>query len=180
MPIPRSRLTRQSFQPRGKGGRLTEWAAIVSTAAVTVPANSDVAVTEFSASSISELVPATLIRMRGEVLVMSDQASADELQIGSIGACVVRDPARIAGIVAMPTPFLDGGDDVWMWYQFLNSRGENGAGTVIGTVAKSYEIDVKSMRKMVDGDALVINASNHHATFGLQVIFQCRFLFLLH
>jgi len=160
--------------------RLTEWAAIVATGSVVVAPDSDVALTALTGADLAPLVPCTLIRIRGEIMVASDQSSADELQLGSLGIGIVQDVARAVGMASTPSPFLDAGDEVWLYWRSLMSRGEKGAGTVIGTMTRNYEIDAKAMRKITDGDSLIVNVSNHNAANGFNVAFQSRFLFLLH
>jgi len=164
----------------GKGGRLTEWAAIVATTEVTVAADSFALLTAFTGADLSPLVPATLVRIRGEIMMRSDQSAADEQQIGSLGIGVVQDVARIAGAASLPDPLLDAGDEVWLYWQSLLSAGETGAGTVIGSTPKTYTIDSKAMRKVVDGESLVVMVANHAAGHGFKIAFQARFLFLLH
>jgi len=174
-----SRQTRQSFQP-ARARRLTEWASITTVAAINIAAGSDLLLTSLTAADLSPLVPATLVRVRGEMVFSSDQNSADEIQIGSYGIGVVQDAARAAGPPSIPSSLVDAGDDLWLNWQSMMTRGEGGAGTVIGSTPKTYTLDAKAMRKIVDGEAIIVAVSNHSATTGIQVMFQARFLFLLH
>jgi len=48
--------------------------------------------------------PFTIIRTHLEILISSDQLTADEKQIGAIGMCVVSNQAESVGVTAVPTP----------------------------------------------------------------------------
>jgi len=160
--------------------RLTEWAAIVNTAPTALAANSFSLLTSLTGADLSPIIPSTLVRIRGQIMMQSDQDTTHEAQIGSLGIAIVQDVARAAGGASLPDPFLDAGDDTWLYWTSLMSAGERGAGTVVGSVPFSVDLDAKSMRKIVDGDALIVMLANHNPTTGIFVAFQARFLFLLH
>ncbi len=178
--VPRSRLTRQSFRPGGGARRLTEWAAIVATTSVNVGANTDILLTSLTGLDLEPLVPCTLVRIRGEILFDADQNASDETQLGSLGIGVVQDAARVVGPPSIPSAFVDAGDEVWMYWRSLMNHGAEGIVVSTNYPPARYDIDAKAMRKIVDGEALIVAVSNHSALFGFRIMFQARFLFLLH
>ncbi len=179
MPIPRSRLTRQSFRPGGAGRRLTEWTSITNTVATAIAANTFSVVGSFTGAALAAIVPATLVRIRGNLVFSSDQAGSDEDQIGSIGVAVIKEPARSAGGAALPDPLQDAAADYWLYWSSLVNRGKRASANA-GSDNFFLDIDGKAMRKVEDGDALVVMVANHHATFGMSIAWNMRFLWLLH
>ena len=158
--------------------RLTEWAAIVAVTDVNVPADTDILLTALTGADLEPLVPCTLVRMRGEIQVLSNQTAADQSQLGSLGIGVIQDAARVVGPPAIPSAFVDAGDEVWMYWRSLMNRGR--VGLADPQVPHFYELDAKAMRKIADGEALIVVVSNHSAANAFNITFQARFLFLLH
>jgi len=175
MGVPRSRLTRQSFRP-DKGRRLTEWAATGETGPTTIASAGKVIVFSFTAAALVQIVPSTLIRIRGYLYSISDQVAAAENYSGAVGITIVKEEARAAGVASIPGPFNQGSADIWLWHQYL----QGGVGTTVdgSGVTQSFEIDGKAMRKVVDGEAIVGILELGSAT-GLILGWQIRLLFLL-
>ena len=178
MPRFTSRQTRQSFHP-GKARRLSEWTSITNSADQVIPANTFSLVGSFTGAILAAIVPATLVRVRGRLLFVSDQAAAQETQIGSIGIAIIKEPVRAAGGAALPDPFVDAAADFWLYWESLNMFGSQGDPDH-GGENLNMVIDTKAMRKVEDGDALVVMVANHHATAGFQINWNARFLWLLH
>ncbi len=59
----------------------------------------------------------TVRRTIGNIWVVSDQAAADEVQVGAFGCIVVTDLAAAAGAASIPGPFTDANDDGWFVWQ---------------------------------------------------------------
>jgi len=179
MGVPRSRLTRQSFRPGGAGKRLTEWASLTNTAPAVIAASTFSLLGSFTAVELGTVVPATLVRIRGQILLQSDQNITYEEVVGSLGIAVVKEEARAAGAASLPDPFASAGNDFWLYWVSLMWAGLQSDGAVT-TIPLSIEVDAKAMRKFADGDAIVVMVANHHGANGLKIGFQGRFLFLLH
>ena len=173
-------MARRSFvagSARRQGPRRqTEWGSITSAAYQTVAASSKLNFGSFTGALLSGIVPATVVRVRGSFSIASDQGAALEDQIGAVGLIVVKELARAAGAASLPSPFTDAKDDGWFAIQAFNQRQASDA----GGESIQYPLDSKSMRKIEDGDAIVLMVENGHATFGLKVNIYLRMLFKLH
>ena len=159
--------------------RLTEWASIVTTQFVNIAANTFTSLVDLDAAILEPLVPCTLVRIRGEIMIQGDNPTLGETQVGSLGIAKVLDSNVGA---SLPDPFLDAGNDMWLYWRSLLSSGKTAFQVAADTVGtrQHYEIDAKAMRKFVDGDKLQVMVSNHHAADAFEILFQARFLFLLH
>jgi len=124
------------------------------------------------------VTPSTLIRIRGRVEYLTDQSASDENPIGAIGISIVKDAARAAGVGSLPIPITDAGLDMWQYHQYLDSKFRLVSSASDGYVLHQ-EIDVKAMRKIEDGDAIVVMIEQASAV-GALIGFSARFLFLLH
>ncbi len=145
---PQSRLTRQSFQPR-RGRRLSEWLSFTSVIETEVATATAILFGSISSAALSEIIPLTMIRVRGRLSVKSLVGHT----VGAYGICVVQEAARAIGITAIPLPWSDASNDAWMYHQFVESLTPT-------TFNLNMEIDSKAMRKMEDGDALVFVFEN--------------------
>ena len=156
--------------------RQTEWGSITSSAYATVAAASKLNFASFTGAQLSTIVPATIVRVRGTFSIASDQGAALEDQIGAVGILVVQELARAAGAASLPSPFTDAKNDAWFAIQgFQQRQASDAAGPSI-----QYPFDSKSMRKIEDGNAIVLMVENGHASFGLKVNLYLRILFKLH
>ena len=175
MGVPRSRLTRGSFQPR-KAKRMSEWLAFTSNTSLVVAANTSALFLSFSQVNLAALIPFTIVRVHGLIGWRSDQSAAVEEPIGAFGMAIVKEPARAIGITAIPTPIDEAADDGWFMYQYLHSFIQ---GNTNSDDLRLFEFDSKSMRMLEDGDSIVAvveNSSNVGASFNV----QARILALLH
>ena len=157
--------------------RETEWGSVTTAAPIVVAAGTSVVLASFTGLQLESIVPATLVRVRGLLAVQSDQGAAFEDAMGAFGIYVPADPARIAGVASLLTPITDAFADNWQTWQGFMSTGQRTGNAVAWN---EYTIDSKAMRKIADGDSLVLIAENAHATAGLQVAVQLRLLFKLH
>ena len=171
----------RSFQstrrvPSVSARRKTTWGGIQSFVYSTVAADTLVLLASFSAAGLANIQKSTLIRVRGIVGVRSDQGAAFEDAQGAFGIAVVTDTAASLGVTALPDPVNDAAGDYWQTWQGLFST------PIQSTSARSptqYMVDSKAQRKLGDLDAIVLLFKNAHATHGMQVAVQLRFLFLL-
>ena len=161
--------------------RFTTWGAVQSTEFVVMPASSKIFVASFSAAGLANLARSTLIRVRGLITIRSDQQVAIEEASGAFGVAVVTETARALGVTALPDPVADAAGDYWQTWQAWTAPPLMGA-VASGSPSPSqmqYVIDSKGQRKLADLDAIVLMASNIHATHGAEIALQLRFLFLL-
>jgi hypothetical protein len=128
-------------------------------------ASSKVIVAAFVSGTDSEL---TIRRVRGTLSIATDQATADEQQIGSIGAGVFNTTAVTIGAASLPDPETDIGADIWSVYVPFIRKFEfiTGAG-FDPNLAMAYDLDSKAMRRMPTGYTFAFVLANAHATHGL-------------
>ncbi len=177
MGVPRSRLTRSSFQP-ARAKRLSEWVAFTSSGPSDIAGGAKLVFASFTQAALSGLVPATIIRVRGYLTAKSDQTAAGENWTGAMGIAIVKENARAVGITALPGPVTDAAADMWFYHQFFQGRFSSSTGQGDGFFF-GVDVDSKAMRKVEDGDAMVVMAEVGSGV-GLSVDAQMRILFLLH
>jgi len=157
--------------------RATEWGASADvTTATTLAAATNVIQQSFSVAVLSDVVPTTIVRVRGHIWVASDQASVSEEPFGAIGFALVSQNALTAGVASIPGPITNEPDDRWFVYETFQAYFATGE----GVSWQRYDFDSKAMRKVEDGDALVVMVENAHSTMGLEFIVKFRILFKLH
>ncbi len=117
----------------------------------------------------------TVLRLIGNVSVMSDQAANLERQIGSIGLIVVSNQAVAAGAASIPGPSTDIEDDGWfahMQFAQLTNRDTD----AVGIASLTYDFSSKGRRVVQEGESIAIMAENIHATNALSLALQFRLL----
>jgi len=105
------------------------------------------------------LRPFTIIRTRILASIISDQVAVSERQIGALGIAVVSDQAEAIGVTAVPTPITDMASDLWLMHQLMYN--EISVQTAVGiqqNPLEQYAIDSKAMRKVNDGEDVVVVA----------------------
>ena len=170
----RSRVFRGSVR---SARRATDW--IASSAETTTTALA--ASTAVLDQQFTFLEPATIVRVRGDLWIASDQGAATENPFGSMGICVVREQAATVGITAVPLPYTDAPDEAWFLLQNFAERTRffTGAGMEHG-LFQHYELDSKAMRKVAQGDNIAVVVENADATAGLLFLMTFRILVKLH
>ncbi len=132
------------------------------------------------------LRPFTILRTHMLLQVRTDQGTAIETVIASLGKTVVTDTAAALGVTAVPDPSAISGDpeaDWYLWQAIVNTfwidiNGTDGIG-VDGNLGVQYMIDSKAMRKVGPDDDVVIVVSNDSAV-GFVMVTQGRMLIQLH
>jgi len=125
------------------------------------------------------LRPFTIVRTRGQLLVISDQSAATEDYIGNYGMAVVSDQAVAVGVTAVPTPATDQGSDLWFLLEQWVGRSWL-VGTDFSDSLASREVDSKAMRKVEEGQDVVSVAEAGLGGSGCLVKFTGRMLIKLH
>ncbi len=117
----------------------------------TIPAASKIIVGTFT--PVANFAHETLVRMVGSWSV------EDTTLIGiyAIGAAVVSDAAVTAGVASLPDPITEINDDLWT---FISGGGNNTG----GTFNQRIPFDSRGMRKLEDGQTLVLVAASDSAS----------------
>ena len=132
------------------------------------------------------LRPFTILRTHLNVGILSDQGTAIETSLATIGSMVVTDTAAALGVTAVPDPSGISGDPeagwfLWqaMWVAFfIDINGTDGIG-IDANSGRQYLVDSKAMRKVGPDDNIVTVLSNDTAT-GVTIITSGRRLIQLH
>ena len=166
-----------------RGGRMrreTLWGQTASVLQTLAVAQTAILTNSLNAAGLA-LRPFTVIRVRGRVIVRSDQTAGSEDQSVAVGFAVVSDQASAIGVTAVPTPITDGGSDLWLMYQMVKSSLIVGSDSAIAQVS-DVDVDSRAMRKVEEGQDLiaVVESDTSGVTAGLLVGTGYRFLIKLH
>jgi len=126
------------------------------------------------------LRPFTVVRTRGSVLFRSDQSAASESYGGGFGAAVVSDQAVAIGVTAVPTPVTDFDSDLWFMIEQFFGRFDFADATGSREVGRTMQIDSKAMRKVDQGQDIVIALETSSISSSMVLDSALRFLLKLH
>ncbi len=107
----------------------------------------------------------TLRRVRGWASAISDTVAASEAYLGAMGIAIVSDTALALGITALPGPFTDINDDIWLFWM-----GFGGNVTLLDSTGVVVQppyiqlIDNRAMRRVEEGQAVVVMVENAQST----------------
>ena len=136
--------------------------------------------TSFNAAALASR-PFTIIRLHMEILILSDQLAADELQVVAFGAAVVSDQSVAIGVTAIPTPATDAGSDLFFAHKWMiNNLSLNTAAGYDSQGGRSYTIDSKAMRKVNDDQDFVTVVELDSISDGAIVVAAGRMLIKEH
>ena len=127
------------------------------------------------------LRPFTVVRTHLNYYVKSDQTAALERYQTAVGMAVVSDQAVAIGVSAVPTPFTDLGSDLWFLHQITTGNFTFVDGTgfhPVGGIEK--DVDSRAMRKVEDGQDVILTLENSGQSSGSTVIMAGRQLIKLH
>ena len=161
-------------------GRKTFWLGGSVAETTLTTANSAAIITSLNAAALA-LRPFTVIRSRGYWSMESDQNAASESQQAHIGAIVVSDQAVAIGVTAVPTPVTDN-QSSWIFFEGNSQRYQvvSAIGSIANKVPWINRIDSKSMRKVEEGQDLIIVAENSGTGDGATIVSFVRTLIKLH
>ena len=168
----RQRQLNRGFRksPSNKG-----WSGIILPAPVVIPANSRTFLAALTLDN--DGIDETVLRVVGGITIASDQAAANENQIGAFGLCVVTDAAAAIGVTALPDSVIDVGDDMWLQFQgFAQEFQFSSAVGMRPNFGIWYPFDSKAKRVVHSGSQLAVIVSNAHATHGLTISVVFRLL----
>ena len=166
--------------------RKTTWAASADISTTTnLAANAVVLHQSFTEGILQAggLLPSTIMRVRGELWVKSDQLAAVRVPFGALGFAVVSEQARVAGVASVPTPITDEGSDMFFVHQFWAANFDiisTGVGSLGSEALARYSFDSKAMRKISTGQAIVVTLENAAAAGGVDFVLKFRILFKIH
>ena len=98
----------------------------------------------------------TIVRTRGTFLIFltSVGSNVDGLT-GAVGIGIVTTEAIAAGVTAVPGPFSDDEDELWLWHSYFHCIGASTSSPSQQPAATvRLEIDSKAMRKFPVGNSL--------------------------
>jgi len=126
------------------------------------------------------LRPFTVLRSRIFWHVTTDQTVAPEQQSVSMGVAIVSDQAVAIGVTAVPTPDTDRGSDLWFVYDDIMTRFFLSTAVGFNMVGEGHIVDSKAMRKVEDGEDLIIVQETTPLSAGVNVYLVGRILIKLH
>ncbi len=142
-------------------------------------ANTAALIASLNAAALA-LRPFTIVRVRGKLLLQSDQTSVTEGYQVQYGHAVVSDQAASIGVTAVPTPATDSGSD--LWHVFETMLGSLRVTTDVGRFIETniQQFDSRAMRKVQEGEDCVVVAENSALSLGSTLISFERTLIKLH
>ncbi len=163
-------MARRSRSPRGfiRPPKKTVMWIGSSIAGTTIPASSAVLFGVLNAAALA-LRPFTIMRARGFISWISDQATVTENGRAIFGQLVVTDSASAAGIASIPSPGAEASAS-WQVYQGLWQRhaviSEIGVQHDVGQ-GEVFQYDSKAMRKVGIDDDIAQVVENLDAVGGI-------------
>ena len=168
---------------QGRPVRETVWIGLTETRTVAVGANTATLILSLNAAALA-LRPFTITRSILHWSVRSDQTAASESWTAGLGIAVVSDQASAVGITAVPSPFTDLASDLWLLHDVIDGRFEFVSGVGFDSNGVSPEggktQESKAMRKVEDGQDVVVVLENDSLSLGTQTYVVGRMLVKLH
>jgi len=165
---------------RGGGGRReTRWLDVPATDFSLASPSSAALALSLTAEELA-LRPFTVVRSRLTWVVRSDQFVATEGYEIAIGMAVVSDQALAIGVTAVPTPFTDLSSDLWLLHDIQMGFLVFGTGVGFQERRAGAQVDSKAMRKVEDGQDLVVVIENASTSLGTLGTVAGRVLVKLH
>ena len=162
--------------------RQTQWGgSALKTTEIAAPANTTILDQSFTAAVLDPDTPMTVVRTRGILSIRTDQVIATEQPFGALGFMVVNENARVAGVASLLTPYTDALAEQWFVHQYWHTGILFGDATGIQAPPfREYVFDSKAMRKVGEGEAIVILLENNSALHGATYLLDFRILFKMH
>ena len=170
----RGGLLTRSVVARGVARQSLWLASADSTAIAVLGAGLTVLDQAFTAAALDAFSPFTIVRTRGYIICRSDQVTGTEDPFGALGFAVVSEQARAAGAASLPAPITHEDSDLWFVHQFFFANVTLATATGIRDTARVYEFDSRAMRKVEDGEAIVVMVENANASHGISYILKFR------
>ena len=145
-------MARRHTMVRSRSTRKSLWLQFVPIS-TTVTAGGAAIAFSLNAAALA-LRSFTVIRSHFEVMLLSDQESVIEQQVGAVGLAVVSDEAVAVGVTAVPTPLTQLGSSLWFVNQLM--FGEESRLATLALPPVHYSIDSKAMRKVEVGSDIIV------------------------
>ncbi len=159
--------------------RKTDWLGSADIVDVTtLPAASFVVTQSLTAVELAKR-PFTIVRTVGSIWLASDQSGAVEFPFGAVGFIVVSEKASALGATAIPDPITQESSDEWFAYTAMAASGNSAAAGIVSQPLMEYKFDSRAMRKVQDGEDIVVVVANASATDGAAFILKFRMLIKL-
>ncbi len=121
--------------------------------------------------------PETIVRVHGQLHVVSDQAGATERPFGAVGLAVVSNESVAIGVTAVPTPYGDADSDFWFMHRFWAAPMHFASAVGISMRAGwSFDLSSKAMRKVTTDQTVILVMENGDATGGVRYRLDLRIL----
>ncbi len=171
-----ARFVSRTFRGQGRVAprRATQWLGSTDETAMTQLA----AGTTILDQSLAFAEPATIVRTRGGILLISDQAASAEQAHGALGMLVLSDEALAIGVTAVPKPMTNNDSDLWFLWEPWAIGLTPASDVDVGSNWISF--DSKAQRKVNDGTSVAVVIENQSSAFGCQYLIQFRMLLKLH
>ncbi len=175
-----SRSRKSGFVLRGGSFRReTLWFVGLETRSTIATLSTALLIGSLNAAALA-LRPFTVIRTRGIWRLKSDQVAATEDQVAMLGHAVVSDQASAIGVTAVSTPSTDSNSDLFFQYNVLFNDFQLGSAVGAMQQGTNQEIDSKAMRKVEEGEDMVITLETGSLSAGVIVSTFTRELIKLH
>ena len=174
-----ARRPRGSFT-RGVGRkRETLWLTIPMNTN-TIAAGSTAVLSQALAAAALALTPFTIVRTHLYWHMCSDQVAASEIFGANVGFAVVSSEARAVGVTAVPTPVTDQGSDLFFLWDAMYGLVSFSDATGLREFTHDHRIDSKAMRKVEDGQDVVLTFETPALVSSAAIISGGRMLIKLH
>ena len=160
-------------RPRGGSHRVTQWHGSTPRTALQTLAAATTKIDQFFVPGED---PLTVIRVRGRLLVQTDQIAASESPFGAYGMGIVSAEAIAAGVASVPPPYTNNTWDGWLVHGYFAAPTIFGSAIGMHNLSQTFEFDSKAMRKMDPGDRLAMVLQNGHSTDGCAYLWDFRLL----
>jgi len=118
----------------------------------------------------------TILRIRLQLAVKTDQVAAGEIQAGAFGCIVVTDDAFAAGVSAIPGPISDAAADWMLYHPFWQFFAFSDATGFQHNAGNSMTVDSKAKRVIEPNETLAIVVESNSDSEGFSIGFQGRIL----
>ena len=149
--------------------RQTTWIAPADQGFVSVTTGSTTLIASFDPTAAGLPRP-TVVRTRGSVAIAPVIGIAADVDIvGAYGLAVVSENAFGQGVSAIPQPFDDANWDGWFVWRSFSIRFESNSALTAHINQLVQEVDSKAMRKMGDGDRVVLIAQSQVGAYDISM-----------
>ena len=160
--------------------RQTRWLDLPATSVSLAGASTAALILSLTAEELA-LRPFTIVRVRLSWFIKTDQFVASETQQAAVGMAVVSSQSEAIGATAVPTPFTDLSSDLWLMHDIISNQNVFGTGVGFDQIGGvEHLVDSKAMRKVEDGQDVVVVLETSSLSAGVNTITAGRVLIKMH